>query len=146
MDRLVSDHETVTSHRASLERIGRTDRPQLPLPAALTVAPEELISLSLAGRKTHAHINRTLDGRPALRGVFETRRLARSTTTPESDPEENLLLEWLETVGYAPGDTLVVDVLIEGYAYGLRTPGERVVYAPPEPPDPGLADVADDLG
>ncbi|MFC7057968.1 DUF7112 family protein [Halovenus salina] len=37
------------------------------------------------------------------------------------------------------------DVLRTGYAYGLRRPGERVVYSPPEQPDSSLTDIARDL-
>ncbi|PSP15262.1 hypothetical protein BRC62_07850 [Halobacteriales archaeon QH_10_67_13] len=141
MDRLVSDHDTVTSHRVSLERVGWTDRPQLPLPGELGVEIGDGISLSLAGRRAHARVERTLEGEPALRGAFRTRRLARVEA-----PEAELLAEWLSETGLGPGDPIVLDILIEGYAYGLRPPGERVVYSPPEPPDSSLAEIADELG
>jgi hypothetical protein len=36
-------------------------------------------------------------------------------------------------------------VLTEGYAYGLREPGKRVVYEPVERPDSSLADIAESL-
>ena len=141
MDRLVSDHDTVTSHRVSLERVGRTDRSQLPLPDELGVAVGDAISLSLAGRQAHARVERTLDGEPALRGAFPTRRLARVEA-----PEAELLVEWLSETGLSPGDAIVLDILVEGYAYGLRPPGERVVYSPPDPPDSSLAEIADEFG
>lgn len=141
MDRLVSDHDTVTSHRVSLERVGRTDQPQLPLPDGLGAEIGDEISLSLAGRRAHARVERTLAGEPALRGAFPTRRLARVEA-----PKAELLAEWLSETGLSPGDAVVLDVLVEGYAYGLRPPGERVVYSPPEPPDSGLSEIADELG
>jgi len=82
----------------------------------------------------------TLDDDPVVRGAFATRPLAR-----RGDGEDELA-RWLDRVGADAGDTLVLDVLAEGYAYGLREPGTRVVYAPPDPPDQSLADIARNLG
>jgi len=138
-DRLPSDHPVVDSHRVELDAIGSTDRPQLPLPPALSCSPDDTVQLSIAGRQTHAEVITTLRGDSAIRGSYANRRLVSSAEGT------NLLRGWLDERGHGPGSTLVVDVLTEGYAYGLRDPGERVVYEPAERPDSSLADIAESL-
>ena len=140
-DRLPSDHPVVDSHRLRLEAVGSTSRPQVPLPAAVSVDAGTFVRLSLGGEtETHAEVVSTLRGGRAVRAARANRRLAR---TGEG---ANLLGEWLDAGDHGPGDTLVLDVLTEGYAYGLREPGDRIVYAPVEPPDSSLADIAESLG
>lgn len=139
-DRLPSDHPVVDSHRVELDAVGSTGRPQVLLPPELACDPEEFVRLSIGGGQTHARVVSTLRGEPAVRGAYQNRRLAR---THEGT---NLLADWFDGHGYDPGTALVLDVLTAGYAYGLRKPGERVVYEPVERPDSSLADIADSLG
>lgn len=138
-DRLTSDHPVVDSHRVELDAVGSTGRPQLVLPPGLSCDPGDIVRLSLAGTRTHAEVVSTLRGEAAVRRACRTRRLAR---TGEG---ANLLDGWLDDGGHGPGSTLLLDVLTEGYAYGLREPGERVLYEPVEPPDSSLADIAESL-
>jgi hypothetical protein len=137
-DRLPSDHPVVDSHRVELDAVGSTDRPQLLL-SGLSCVPGDLVRLSIEGTLTHAEVVSTLRGDSAIRGAYASRRLVRS------GEGTNLLADWLGEHGHGPGSTLVLDVLTEGYAYGLREPGGRVVYEPPEQPDSSLADIADSL-
>jgi hypothetical protein len=138
-DRLPSDHPVVDSHRVELDAVGSTGRPQLVFPPELSCGPDEFVRLSIEGTQTHAKVVSTLRGDPAVRGAYANRRLARTREGA------NLLGDWLDEGGHGPGTTLVLDVLTEGYAYGLREPGERVVYEPVERPDSSLADIADSL-
>lgn len=138
-DRVPSDHATVDSRRVHLSTVGRTRRLQIVLPGVLDCELEDVVSLSLEDRSRWAQVTASLDGEPTLQGASRTRQAARTGTG------ENDLREWLDEHGLAAGDALVLDVLREGYAYGLRRPGERVVYAPPDPPDSSLADIARDL-
>jgi hypothetical protein len=138
-DRLPSDHAVVDSHRVELDAVGSTARPQLVFPPELSCAPGDFVRLSIGGTQTHAEVVSTLRGDIAIRSGHANRRLAR---TGDGD---NLLADWLDGGGHGPGSTLVLDVLTEGYAYGLREPGERVVYEPVERPDSSLADIAESL-
>lgn len=138
-DAIPSDHPAVDSHRVDLTTVGSTGRPQVLLPDELTCKPDDCIRLVLADRQTHAQVASTLSGEPTIQGAYANKQLARTTEG------ENLLSAWLDDVGLDPETTLVLDVLTDGYAYGLRVPGERVVYDPVEKPDSSLSDIADSL-
>jgi hypothetical protein len=138
-DRIPSDHDTVDSRRVHLETVGRTRRLQLSLPSELECTHGDVIFLSLEGDGNHSQVTTGLDGDRTIQGAFPTRQLA------QTNDAENALQQWMDDSGLAAGDALVIDVLRAGYAYGLRRPGERVVYSPPEPPDSSLADIASDI-
>ena len=138
-DSLPSDHPAVDSHRVRLGRIGSTTRPQLPLPADISPGVGDIICLILDGQRTYAEVISTLDDRRAVRGAYATRQLARTGDGTD------LFSEWCDAHTDGAGTTLVLDVLTEGYAYGLREPGARVVYTPPKKPNDSLADIAKSL-
>lgn len=138
-DSIPSDHEAVTSRRVTLASIGRTRRLQLQLPEDLSCSPGDIVSLSLSGENYYARVESTLDGEPVITGAFANRRLART------GDGENLFQEWVADSGRSAGQSVTLDVLREGFAYGVRLPGERVVYHPPEPPTSSLADIARSL-
>lgn len=139
-DAIPSDHPAVDSHRVELSAVGSTGRPQLVLPADVGCAAGDFVRLVVDGQKTHAEVVSTLGGDRAIRAGYANKRLARTGEGTD------LLDEWLDDAGFGPGSTLVLDVLTEGYAYGLRVPGERTVYEPIERPDSSLSDIADSLG
>jgi len=138
-DAVPSDHPTVDSHRVELDAVGSTNCPQLPLPAALSPEAGDFVRLVLDGTATHARIDTTLQGEATLKSASHNRRQARTGDGTD------LLGEWFDDHDYGPGSTLVVDVLTEGYAYGLREPGKRVVYDPVERPQSSLHDIAENL-
>ncbi len=138
-DRIPSDHETITSHRVSLSSVGRTSRVQVVLPDALDCDPFDIVSLALSGRNYHSQLTRAVSGDIVIMGAFANRRLAR---TAEG---ENQFQQWVADSGRGPGDSLELDVLRDGFAYGLRIPGERVIYEPPEPQRSSLSDIAQSL-
>jgi hypothetical protein len=139
-DRVPSDHDAVGSHRTRVAEVGRTGRPRVLLPEAVDAAVDDVVRLSLAGDTYHTQINRSLDGERDLRGAFANARLART------DGEGNdALRPWLDAVGVSVGDPLLVDVVTARHEYGLRRPGQRVVYEPSDPPSSSLADIARDI-
>lgn len=138
-DPVSSDHPVVDSHRTELDSVGSTGRPQLVLPPELSCAVGEFVRLSIARRWTDAEVVPTLSGDTAIRAAYANRRLARTGDGTD------LLGNWLDENGHGPGDTLALDVITAGYAYGLREPGERVIYEPIEKPDSSLADIAESL-
>lgn len=138
-DRIPSDHDTIDTHRVHLSTVGRTRRRQIQLPTALECALGDVIVLSLEGERVYAEVTAGLDGDATVQEAFGTRQLART------GDGENELRVWLDACDLTDGDPLMLDVLRAGYAYGLRRPGERVVYSPPDPPDSDLADIARDI-
>ena len=139
-DRVPSDHDAVDSHRVRYDTVGHTSRPEVVLPEGVDLAVDDVVRLSLEGDAVHAAVAETLAGDLALRGAFDNARLART------DGEgEDRLHAWAADLGLETGDQLLLDVVTAGYAYGLRRPGQRVVYEAPDPPDSGLADIARDL-
>lgn len=139
-DRIPSDHATVDSHRVRLTTVGRTGRPRVPLPDGLDCTGDDVVSLSLEGDRGHAHVATDLSGKPVIDGVYANARLARA-----DDGGENALTSWVAGSDLSADDPLLIDVLTPGYAYGLRRPGERVVYRAVDPPDAGLAEIAREL-
>jgi hypothetical protein len=138
-ERLPSDHDSIESHRVHLERVGRTSRTRVPLPADLSLAADDVVWLSIGGESAHARVEGSLAGEPAFAGAYENARLARTGEGTDH------LRQWTERHDLTPGEPVWLDVLRSGYAYGLRRPGERVIYAPPDPPDDSLASIAADL-
>lgn len=136
-DAIPSDHDAIESHRITLDGVGRTSRLQLPLPQALPIGEGEFIRVLVDGHSAHTRVASTLDSRPAIRGAYANKRMAR---TQEG---EDLLGDWLSENGYSAGDTIVLDDVTEGYAVGVRQPGERVVYDPPTAPTDSLSDIAE---
>jgi hypothetical protein len=139
-ERVPSDHDAVPSHRTHVASVGPTRRPRVLLPAAVEAAPGDVVRVSLEGDASHARVQESLEGDRDLRGAFANARLART-----EGEGENRLRAWLDAVGVSPGEPLLVDVLTPGFEYGLRRPGERVVYAAADPPQSSLADIARDL-
>lgn len=138
-DSIPSDHPAVDSYRVDLTTVGSTSRPQVVLPAELRCESEAFVRLVVGEQQAHAQVASTLDGDRTIQGAFANKRLART------GDGENLLAAWLDEVGFEAPTTLVLDVLTEGFAYGLRVPGERVVYEPLEKPDSSLSDIAESL-
>ncbi|MFB6157976.1 MAG: hypothetical protein ABEJ34_09060 [Haloferacaceae archaeon] len=135
MERVPSDHPSVTSHRARVARYGGTRRPCVRLPEAVEAAAGETVRLVLAGDERHARVESDAEGR-LLAGAYDNPRLAREREG------ENRLVAWLRDAGRGPGDGVVVDA-VDGGPYGLRVPGNRVVYEATRGPDDSLAAIAE---
>ena len=130
--------DAVDSVRATLDRAGRTERPKVTVPEeAHDRIPEgEVLRLSLGGDVRFATVELAIDDSYEIRGVYDNARLAREASG------ENRLVEWFEAHGLDFGRTVHLDVVDEGFFYGLRAPGERAVYRVPDRPDEGLAEIA----
>ena len=139
VERVPSDHPSVDTHRGELARSGGTTRPCLRLPDDLAVADGDVIRLVVDGDERYAQVRTDRDGR-FVRGAFHNRAVA-----GERDAGENHLLAWLDDLGRGPGDSVDLDVVDPGELYGVRAPGERVVYEASRGPDESLASIAEDL-
>ena len=139
-ERVPSDHPSVTTHRARLERSGGTRRPCLRFPAeaAADVAPGSVVRLVLDGDEYHASVTSDTSGL-VVRGAYDNRRMAREREGT------NRLVEWASAVGRAPGDAVELDEVVSGTLYGLRVPGARAVYEATETPRDSLSAIAESL-
>lgn len=138
-DRVPSDHDAVETHRVSIERIGRTDRPRVVLPADLGLEDGDVVRFALGGDQYHALVETDLDGDLVVNHVADNSRLAR-----ERDGEDRLAA-WVEAADVSLGGSAHLDVVTAGHEYGLRTPGSRVVYTTTERPSSSLSDIAENL-
>lgn len=138
-ERVPSDHPSVSTVRARVERRGATTTTRVGIDAedADCFPDEGVVRLVIDGRTTHARARRTPDGRAAIDGAFETPSVVRD---PGSAPD--LLAAWIEEADLGLGRTVLLDVVVEDFLYGLRVPGEDVVYEAHNPPSTSLADIA----
>ncbi|MGQ4554321.1 DUF7112 family protein [Halobellus sp. GM3] len=138
-ERVPSDHPSVGNLRASLARSGATRRPCLRLPDDAELEADDVVRLLLDGEATHARVVSDATGL-LLRGAYDNERLVR-----EPREGENRLLEWCDEHGRGPDDAVVLDELDPGFCYGLREPGDRLVYDVPARPNQSLRDIASSL-
>jgi hypothetical protein len=136
-DRLPSDHPSVETVRATLARRGRT-RSRLALPADDRF-PRTSTRLVLDGDTYHTHIESSREAGVEINGAYDNTRLARERAG------EDRLEAWRAASNIDYGRSVLVDVVEAGFLYGVREPGERVVYDAVESPDEGLAAIARDL-
>lgn len=141
-DRVASDHDAVETVRATLERVGRTDRRRVAIPADADagLVPEEVVRLVLDGTTYHTLVERSLDGGLELRGAYESPTLARD---PGNGTDH--LPAWVDGTGVTLDGSVLLDVVTEGFKYGLRAPGQRAIYEATAAPDEGLSAIARDL-
>ncbi len=137
-DRLPSDHNSITTDRATLVRRGGTSRLALELPAdsSIEYPNDEVVRVVIDSNERYARITGSASGL-RIPGVYDDPSFAR---TPGSAP--NRLVEWIDAAGLELGGSVLVDEIEPGFKYGLRAPGERVVYEATESPDDSLASIA----
>lgn len=138
-DRLPSDHDAVETHRATVSQVGRTGRPEVEVPDAVSLSDGDLARVVLDGEEYHGQVETTLDGEHVLRRAADNARLVR-----EGEGTDRLAA-WFDEIDVAFGDSVHFDVVSAGHKYGLRSPGTRVVYTATDAPDSSLADIARNL-
>lgn len=138
-DRVAHDHPTVETLDATLGRYGGTHRPEIRLPETDAVTVGEVIRVVLDGTEYRTKVAGS-SGTPAIRGAYETPRLARN---PGSATDA--LQPWVDERDLDFGRTVHVDIVDPGYKIGLRAPGETATYATTATPDDSLAAIAEDL-
>ncbi|WP_276259318.1 DUF7112 family protein [Haloglomus litoreum] len=141
MERIAHDNDAVRTVRANLERVGRTDRPRIALPDTERDAfpVGEVVRVSLNGKTRHARVHRGLDDGLEIRACYDNARQART-----GDGEDRLPA-WVAEHDLEFGRSVLVDVVEEGFFYGVRAPSDETVYEVPDRPDDGLAAIARDL-
>ncbi|GAA0249288.1 hypothetical protein ACFFQF_07650 [Haladaptatus pallidirubidus] len=132
--------ETTETVRATMAQAGATNRPRIEIPAeeADAFPADEIVRFVADESEYRARIERPLtgDGR-LIRGLYDTPRIARNP-----GEGENRLTEWFAESNRQFGGSVLVDVVEDGFKYGIRHPGERAVYEATEAPNESLADIA----
>jgi len=136
--RLASDG--VETARATVARHGGPRSRRLRLPDDVAVSAGDLLRVTVDGRDGFGRVDADAEGE-YLGGVYANRRLART-----DDEGEDRLAAWLADAGVDPGESVALDVLDPGHHYGLRQPGDRVVYAVADRRDDSLAGIAERVG
>jgi hypothetical protein len=135
-------HESLSSVVGTVERTGATRRLEVRLPSDDASFPVgDVVRVVLDGSEYRARVDRTADGTPVFRGAYDTPSQAR-------DPggATNRLGDWVESEGLEAGRSVHVDVVEQGFKYGVRAPGGDATYESTGTPDAGLADIAASLG
>jgi hypothetical protein len=138
-ERVPSDHPSVTSLHATLARSGGTRRPCLRLPDGVAAEEGDVVRLLLDGITTYARVVSDSTGL-LVRGSYDNERLVR-----EPRDGENRLVEWCDEHDRGPDEAVELDELDPGFCYGLREPGDRLVYDVPARPNESLHDIASSL-
>ncbi|MFH5797290.1 hypothetical protein [Haladaptatus sp. CMAA 1911] len=132
--------DTTETVRATLAQAGATNRANIEISAddESSFPADEIVRIVMDDTEYRARIERPLtdDGR-LIRGVYDTPRLARNP-----GEGENRLTEWFDDSNRSFGQSVLIDVVEEGYKYGIREPGSRAVYEATEAPNGSLADIA----
>lgn len=136
MERIPSDHPSVTGHRARIARYGGTRRLCVRLPDSVAVDAGALVRLVLDGDERHACVETDTEGR-LLAGAYDNRRRAREREG------RNRLVAWLRTTDREPGESVVIDEIEADDLYGLRVPGDRAIYEATPGPDDALSAIAE---
>lgn len=136
-----SDHPTVSSIRAAVQRHGSTRRPELRLSGEhRSIVPVgELVRVVIDGTEYHSPIIER-NGEIVISGAFDTPRVARD---PTGAP--NRLSDWITAADIGFGRSVLVDIVVPGFRYGIRPPGTRAVYDTSEPPAESLREIAEQL-
>ena len=139
--RLPSDSDAITSHRATIVRRGGSTTQCLSLPAAVAddVAADDLLTLVIDGEECHAVVAADSDGL-VVHGAYDNRRLAKAT-----GEGENRLGAWLSSLDREAGSSVICDEITAGERYGLRAPGDRVIYTVRQGPRDSLQSIAEGL-
>jgi hypothetical protein len=136
-ERIPSDHPSVSTVRAKVERRGSTRRPKLRIPGehrgAFPVG--ETVRLVVDGSEYHARIDDGGDAM-AIRGAYDNARIAR-----RSVDGTDRLAEWIRAADIGFGRSVLVDVVVPEFRYGVREPGASAVDDASEPQAEGLRDM-----
>lgn len=131
-------HEAVETLDGTVTRIGGTRRLQVVAPGA-TMPDDDVVRLDVDGTTYRAPITGSPDGDLLFRGAYESPGQAREGTGT------NHLAAYLEATNLAAGRTIYVDIVDEGFRYGVRAPGESATYRDLDAPSSSLADIARNL-
>lgn len=140
-DRVAHDHPTVETIRATA-----TDTPAgvvvtVPPEQAELVPLEDVIRVVLDGDERFAQPERPLTGEHRqLPGVYRSPEQARS-----GDRQADLLESWVDEHDVRLGGSVLLDVVVPDFLYGLRAPGETARYEAREPPADSLQSIAENL-
>lgn len=137
-DRLPSDHPTVETIRAHVERHGGGYR--LVVPHDTFSTDDATVRIVLEDSIRFARIRNGNEQEQWITGIFAS---SRGATDPGSGT--NRLNQWLEEQNRTTGSSVELDIIESGYYYGLREPGTRTVYTGLKRPSASLSSIAQSI-
>lgn len=139
-DRVRHDSASVETVDCRLSRRGRSGRMAIEVPDGIGMSPGSVVRLVLDETEYKVVPQASLDGTGLeIRGASDTAEGARN---PGSS--RNRFSDWIESQDLEAGRTVHLDIVTEGFRYGLRAPGETAIY-PAGGPTSSLQDIAEDL-
>lgn len=140
VDRIASDHPSISTIRASVVRHGGRGR-RIELSSDGAVIPETgVIEVIVDGRRRFGRC-RTIADTPSIVGLYDTRAAA----TGDIDGE-NGLTSVLTAMDRPSGGSVLIDVIEPCQRIGFRAPGESAVYDAVRSRDSTLDDIARKFG
>lgn len=140
-DRVSSDHPSIRTVRGTIDRAGSTRRPELHVPVdELTAVPDQTSIRIALEETTYYALPIRRSSTLVIGGCYDNSRLAR-------DPREgsDRLATWIAASDLSIGRTVLVDIIVAGYHYGVRAPGTETTYMPVHPPSTSLQHIASTL-
>lgn len=140
VDRVASDHPSITTVRATVVRHGgRNRRLELPPSATDLLGDRGEIEVIVDERRRVGRC-RTVADTPAIVGLYDTNAAA------AGDIEgENRLTSTLSAMDRPIGSSVLVDAIDPGRRVGLRPPGQRAIYDAVRTRESSLDAIARDL-
>lgn len=140
-NRLPSDSSAVSTARTKLIRRGGSRQQCLLLPAEFTekLSADDCLTVVIDSTECYSVVEQDARGL-LLTGSYDNRRLARTT-----GKGTNRLSEWLGELDRETGSSVCCDEIVAGQRYGLRAPGERVIYTVKQGPRDSLQSIAAEL-
>ncbi len=140
MDRVPSEHDVIDSYAGEIVPHGPRRRLAVAVPSSVPLPTGDVIRLRLPSDTT------TYFARPEAFADTDRRRLSGAFHTPDAartpGTADNCLRAWLANTDLGIGRTIYIDVIEPGFKYGLRGPGDRLLYTLPNQSNSGLNDIA----
>lgn len=128
-------HEAIETVDGSVERVGGTRRRRIVAPG-LAPPADDVVRVDVDGTTYRAPVDETTAGDLAITGAYETPTMARNRTGTDH------LAAFIDDHDLDIGRSVHVDVVEDGFRYGVRAPGQRATYESTGKPKSSLADIA----
>lgn len=140
-DRVSSDHPSVKTVRATLTETATGVRIDIPDDEREHFPTATVVRVVLDGDERFMSVEQSLTGDGlSITGIYDSPQFAR-------EPREGTdrVGPWADDHSVRVGGSVLIDIVEPEYLYGLRAPGETVVYDAREPPADSLSSIAESI-